>query len=38
MQRVAGQIRRSEGVLPPAAIAEYREALRAYEEAAARAR
>jgi hypothetical protein len=38
VRRVADQIRRSEGVLPPAAIAEYREALRAYEEAATRAR
>lgn len=38
IRRVADQIRRSTGVLPPAAIEEYREALRAYEEAAKNAR
>jgi hypothetical protein len=38
IRRVTDQIRRSTGVLPPAAIHEYREALRAYEEAAKGAR
>jgi hypothetical protein len=38
VRRVADQIRRSEDVLPPEAIEEYREALRAYEEAARNAR
>ncbi len=37
-RRVEEQIERSRAVLPEAALAEYREALRAYKEIAARAR
>ncbi|MBI4605968.1 MAG: CehA/McbA family metallohydrolase [Planctomycetes bacterium] len=37
-RRVSDQIARSAELLPPAALEEYREALRAYEEAAKRAR
>jgi hypothetical protein len=32
VQRVAEQLQRSAGVLPEAALAEYREGLRAYQE------
>jgi hypothetical protein len=38
IRRVAGQIERSAGILPPPAIEEYREALRAYEAIARDAR
>ena len=36
--RVSTQIQRSGGVLPPAAVEEYREALRFYENVAKTAR
>jgi hypothetical protein len=38
IQRVEDQVRRSRGVLPEAALAEYERALAVYREIAARAR
>jgi hypothetical protein len=38
VQRVEGQLKRCDRVLPEAALAEYREALRAYKELAKTAR
>jgi hypothetical protein len=38
VRRVEEQLRRSAGVLPEAAVAEYREALRTYQELARTAR